>query len=249
MDRGRTLRATWLAAASALAPCAAHAYVVTYDFAGTGQVCDYVSGGADARCANGTAFTGAIVLDVDERGPRGDDANVAGDWEATDGRGWVTPAFEIAWGDRVFSPQRLEGETGFDTLSIVSNDFYVETPYADVVDELYTRFASVRFDADVNAVESVIFRRGTTELDWLDGLAFADELLAPGADAFNVLEFVASRELDPSTPGGLDGFYGAVTLTSLVRRAEAVPEPSSLLLGVLGLLAGAAARPSVRRAR
>lgn len=242
MDRDRISTAA-LAASLLLAcmPRAAHAYVVTYDFAGTGRVCDYVDGGAATRCADATAFTGAIVLDVDERGPTGSDASVRGTWEASDGLGWVTPAFEIEWSGRSFVPMRLDGETDFDTYSVVSNDFYVEIPYDTTVDELYTRFASVRFDASVNAVSSVIFRRGTDDLAWLDGLAFADALLAPGADALNVLEFIATREVDPATVGGLEGFYGAVTLTSLTRRAAEVPEPASFALGVLGLLAGAAA--------
>lgn len=240
MDRDRVTTAA-LVAALACTPVAGHAYVVTYDFAGTGEVCDYVDGGAATRCTNDTAFTGAITLDVDERGPSGADAYVRGTAEASDGLGWVTPAFEIEWAGRSFAPLRLDGETGFDTYTVVSNDFYVEIPFDSTVDELYARFASVRFDADVNAVSSVIFRRGTEDLSWLDGLAFTDALLAPGAGALNVLEFVATREIDPATLGCLEGFYGAVSLTTLTRRAAAVPEPWSLALGLLALVAGVSA--------
>lgn len=246
MDRDRLPLAALLAAL-ACAPCAAHAYVVTYDFSGTGSVCDYVRGGAGTQCAEGTAFTGAIMLDVDERGPAGEDASVRGTWEASDSLGWVTPRFDIAWQGRTFAPARLAGETGFDTLAVVSNDAYVEIPYDATVDELYARFASARFDAQVNEVASVIFRRATADLDWLDGLAFEDTLLAPGADAFNVLEFVSTRERDPGTPGGLEGFYGEVTLTSLTRRAVAVPEPPALALALLAAGAVTAARRAARR--
>jgi len=257
MDRDPISLAARVAALTCVLACAwlpgaARAYVVTYDFAGTGQVCDYVDGGAGTRCADGTAFIGAITLDVDERGPLGADASVRGTREASDPLGWVTPTFAIEWAGRSFEPLRLPGETGFDTYSVVANDYYVEIPYDTNVDELYTRFASARFDAGVNAVNSVIFRRATTDLTWLDGLDFADALLAPGAGAYNVLEFVATRELDAANAGGRDGFYGAVTLTALTRRVAAIPEPSTLLLGCIAvlvvLLARAPAAPRPRRA-
>ena len=87
MDRDPISLAARVAALTCVLACAwlpgaARAYVVTYDFAGTGQVCDYVDGGAGTRCADGTAFIGAITLDVDERGPLGADASVRGTFQS-----------------------------------------------------------------------------------------------------------------------------------------------------------------------
>src|SRR5687768_12340047 len=99
------MRASNLGLSAVLLVLFAHngsAAVITYDFAGVGDLCTLVDEPASPGCwtQRGIQFQGTMTLDINESGPSGDDFQVRAvdsPWgagaEAWDQNGWVAPSF------------------------------------------------------------------------------------------------------------------------------------------------------------
>ncbi len=208
----------------------AQAVPVTFDFTGTGFVCNYAS---DASCASryDGAFTGSITVDVLADGPSGPDSYTNGTTMAYDYNGWAQADFLIQWGSESFNPGAVPSQISSDNYVQLFNDW----GYADfiAIRENYSGF-----DGTTEFQSIAQFTRQTGDLSWLTDLSLPSGLgLAPGPSAFNQILFNNSTRTTGEFSAVYAGYSGTVDISSFVRRTTSVPEPGTL--GLLGLgLAG-----------
>jgi hypothetical protein len=139
------------------------------------------------------------------------------------GNGWVDAQFDIHWDGGDFRPS--DYGPGY-TFTEVWN-----TPTMDEItmDQFATPVPGRYIKASLSRV--------TEDASWLNDLSFVHLGLAPGS--YNVIRF---DNVPSSNIGPREGFWGSFNLSALTIRTTSVPEPTTLGLFGLGLVASLFAR-------
>ena len=228
---GNTWRVTALFGCLLSGP-AAQAVPVAYDFAGAGYVCTYAGSANCASTYNG-AFTGTVTIDVLADGPSGADSFDNGGSLAYDYNGWVQSDFLIEWDGNSFNPGPVASQVSSDHYVQVANNFIG-------VDQVFNRENYEGFDGSTNFLSSASLTRQTSDQTWMtDFSSIAGLGFAPDPYAYNQINF---GNYSYTEAAAYRGFSGLISLSSLTVSATSVPEPGSLALFGLGLIALAICR-------
>lgn len=206
----------------------AHAGIITYDFAGTGSLCQFFG-----SCDSGIAFTGSMTVDVNPAGPSGPDSNIDPGASAQDDSGWVTPSFIINWAGGSYQSYVVAGETYHDNYTLMEPGIFGQG--------LVTRDYSLR-ELIVGATRELVQNEAEFRLQpngaadpGLGMSAFPEPLsLTPQFGAF-IGFFDTSATLVDNQLSAWSGIQGGFELDTLVQRPTSVPEPATLILMCLGV--------------
>jgi hypothetical protein len=205
--------------AAGLITSAAHAAPITFDFAGSGQLCTY-TGGTSESCA-ATAFTGAVTIDVLTSVPSGPDSGGDGVTNAYANSGWVQSDFIIQWAGNSFNPGPVPGSTYTSSFASVWNGLIGIDMLTN--EERYEGFVDGT-PAGTYYLSYASLRRSTFDTTWLSDLSFNTSVgLAPDSLAGDGVYFGNStQDID-----GYTGFHGNIELATFTQRVTPVPEPTT----------------------
>jgi hypothetical protein len=220
---------------------AVQAVPIVYDVVGIGQMCPV--GVVMPACTQGVTFTGSVSIDVSAQGPSGPDAILIPSELAYDLDSWVDPTFEFAWNGGSFAHRTVPGENIQDRLSQVysvaeTGEEAATTRKLSARDGIVNGFR----DSDQNWGQLDIAYGDTTTRDILDVTAFPalDTLPSTATLSFWLRDLAFTVDYNIDQILTYTGYNAYFTATSV--RARAVPEPSTLVLACIGVLALTVAR-------
>jgi len=226
-------------------PLAAYAAPVTYDFTGSGTLCNFTGTGSAMACTYGQTFTGSVTVDVLAPGPSGGDG-YSGPTVAYDDNGWVQSDFTINWGANTFNPGPVTGNTLSLQTTWVHNDLSASD--GNFYDEVANKEGYAGYKSGVSYLSEASLYRGTSDSTWLSSLAFDPQIaLSPGKNQITFNNYAYLLNLATMTYD-YSGFNGIVDLGSLTKRGSdgepttPVPEPGSFALAGIGALAAGLSR-------
>jgi hypothetical protein len=226
-----------MTAGTLAAPLVAYAAPVTYDFTGSGTVCNYTGTGNATACTSGQTFTGSVTFDVLASGPNGSDAYTNGSTVAYDADSWVQSDFTINWGSNTFNPDLVPNNTLIQHTTEVMND---NSGLDEIVnDERYAGYKN-----GVSYLSAATLTRATNDTSWLASLAFDLQAgLSPGSNQITFTNYAYLLNLVTMTYD-YTGFSGSIDLGSLTKHGSdggggpttPVPEPGSFALAGIGVM-------------